>query len=170
MAALPRQPLSLVIAQGGPEGTPSVLVYDDTVPRTNTVPSGYPFSLLETSVSGATVYAYGKGGNPWTEIYPLAVNAGGISVRPGSPPDLIFYYNYDMRFRGSRLYFASGHIVNPTGWVVEATLGGGQWVETDPTVTRVFYLGHDGGLNATLTAWSPATGQLSADPLHTAGP
>jgi uncharacterized repeat protein (TIGR01451 family) len=50
--------------------------------------------------------------------------------------------------------------VNPSNWTVEASLGGGQWVETDPGQTRVFYLSHDPSQTGVLSIWNRSTRQL----------
>jgi len=154
MTPLANDPASVAVAQG----RDALVVYTDGVPRLNPLTGGYWFRNLQPIPGTSEVFAYGPTGHPSTEVYKLSISADGIAIIDGSPPDLIFYFNNDIKLRAGRLMFASGQIVNPFNWTIEATLGGNNHVETDPSGSFVFYAG--GTSSGTLTTWNRAAKQL----------
>ncbi len=148
MFVLPAQSRSLAVSGYSDTAANYVFaVFDDSIPRTGRV-MGHPFTMVAASQDGATLVGYANTGTGGAspDLFRMNVSPAGVNVVESGPSDTPFIYNRDMAFVSNRLYFASGDVIQPFGWLQEtrfpiAPYGGS--VEINPVANRAIFLAHD---------------------------
>lgn len=122
---LPGRASSVAVSiRNGCSSHETVAIYDDGIRRPTSTPgwtSGVlpPINLIEFSQSASILYGQNIESSS-RQFITMAVTAQGVSVTDSSSVDLSGLWPGDMKFAGGRIYYNSGHVLDP---VSKSTIG-----------------------------------------------
>ncbi len=138
MAAIPNSPHSIALTYWASNRV-TTAVFDDNIARPSKV-ADLQCTILACSSDATSLFGYastGIGGDS-PDVFRMTLNNTGLVRADNGPSDTPSVINTEMVFAANRLFFASGHIMNPWTWTEETPLdASGTCIAVAPGADRI---------------------------------